>query len=65
MQVRDPNMDTIKINIDRENNLISILNNGRGIPIEMHATEGIWVPEVRPDFGHLTIADLWKSVDVV
>ena len=35
-KIRDPNMDTIKVTVDRENGSISILNNGRGIPIEIH-----------------------------
>ena len=30
----------------RENNLISVWNNGRGIPVEMHATEKLYVPEL-------------------
>lgn len=44
-------MDTIKVTIDKENNTISIINNGRGIPIEIHSKEGVWVPELI--FGHL------------
>ena len=44
-------MDTIKVTIDRENNTISVYNNGRGIPIEMHSKEGVYVPELI--FGHL------------
>ncbi|KAJ3239764.1 DNA topoisomerase 2 [Chytriomyces hyalinus] len=48
---RDSSMDTIKVTVDRENNLISIYNNGRGVPIEMHAKEGVYVPELI--FGHL------------
>jgi len=35
-KIRDPNMDSIKVIVDRENGSISILNNGRGIPIEIH-----------------------------
>ena len=50
-KVRDPKMDTIKVVIDRENNMISVYNNGRGIPIEMHAKEKVYVPELI--FGHL------------
>jgi DNA topoisomerase-2 len=50
-KVRDPNMDTIKVSIDRENNTISVYNNGKGIPIEMHAKEKVYVPELI--FGHL------------
>jgi DNA topoisomerase-2 len=44
-------MDTIKVTIDRENNLISVYNNGCGIPIEIHKGEGVYVPELI--FGHL------------
>lgn len=50
-QVRDPTMDTIKVTIDKEKNIISIHNNGKGIPIEIHKEEGIYVPELI--FGHL------------
>ncbi|KAJ3273863.1 DNA topoisomerase 2 [Terramyces sp. JEL0728] len=51
MKVRDPGMDTIKVNIDKENNVISVYNNGKGIPIKIHAKEKVYVPELI--FGHL------------
>ena len=35
-KIRDPSMDSIKVHVDRENGTISIYNNGRGIPIEIH-----------------------------
>ena len=35
-KIRDSNMDTLKVTLDRENNTISVYNNGRGIPIEIH-----------------------------
>jgi DNA topoisomerase II len=35
-KIRDPTMDHIKVTVDRENGSISIFNNGRGIPIEIH-----------------------------
>lgn len=44
-------MDTIKVTISRKDNLISVMNNGRGIPVTMHAKEGVYVPELI--FGHL------------
>ena len=44
-------MDTIKVNIDIKAGTISIYNNGKGIPIEMHTTEKIMIPELI--FGHL------------
>eukprot|EP00731_Ephydatia_muelleri_P019883 Em0012g708a len=43
---RDPSMTMIKITIDPENNLISVWNNGRGIPVEMHSKEKVYVPEL-------------------
>ena len=43
---RDPTMSTIKVVIDQEANLISVWNNGRGIPIEIHKELGIYVPEM-------------------
>ena len=33
---RDKNMDTIKVTVHRERGEISVWNNGRGIPIEIH-----------------------------
>ncbi|QDS73057.1 DNA topoisomerase 2 [Venturia effusa] len=47
----DKNMDEIKVTVDRESGEISVWNNGKGIPIEMHATEGMYIPEMI--FGHL------------
>lgn len=44
-------MDTIKVNIDVEENTISVFNNGRGIPIEIHSQEKIYIPELI--FGNL------------
>ncbi|KAL8262386.1 hypothetical protein R6Q59_023735 [Mikania micrantha] len=48
---RDPKMDTVKVNIDVEKNLISVYNNGDGIPVEIHQEEKVYVPELI--FGHL------------
>ncbi|KAJ3316673.1 DNA topoisomerase 2, partial [Blyttiomyces sp. JEL0837] len=50
-KIRDKDMDVIKVNINRETNTISIYNNGKGIPIEIHAKEKVYVPELI--FGHL------------
>jgi DNA topoisomerase-2 len=44
-------MDSLKVNIDVEAGTISVYNNGRGIPIEIHSKEGIYIPELI--FGHL------------
>lgn len=51
LQINDPTMDSIKVVIDREKNTISVYNNGRGIPVEMHTKEGVMIPELI--FGHL------------
>lgn len=44
-------MDTLKATIDVEEGVISIQNNGSGIPIEVHSKEKIYIPELI--FGHL------------
>jgi DNA topoisomerase II len=44
-------MDALKVDIDPEAGTISVFNNGRGIPIEIHSKEKIYIPELI--FGHL------------
>ncbi|KAK4540471.1 DNA topoisomerase 2 [Oleoguttula mirabilis] len=48
---RDKNMTEMRVWVDREKGVIAVKNNGRGIPIEMHEKEGIFIPEMI--FGHL------------
>lgn len=48
---RDKSMDSVKVVIDPEQNLISVYNSGDGVPVEMHKEEGVYVPELI--FGHL------------
>ena len=48
---RDSKMDVIKIEINTEKNVISIMNNGRGIPVELHKEQNMYVPTMI--FGHL------------
>lgn len=48
---RDKNMNEIRVWVDREKGEIAVRNNGRGIPIEMHEKEKIYIPEMI--FGHL------------
>ncbi len=43
---RDKNMNMVKIDIDETNNSISIWNNGKGIPIEIHKEHNVYVPEM-------------------
>ncbi|RCN34633.1 ATPase/histidine kinase/DNA gyrase B/HSP90 domain protein [Ancylostoma caninum] len=48
---RDPEMDELRVDVDREQGRITIFNNGRGLPIEIHPKEGIYVPTLI--FGNL------------
>lgn len=48
---RDSTMSCIKINIDVENNTISVWNNGKGIPVVEHKVEKVYVPALI--FGQL------------
>ncbi|KAJ8404372.1 hypothetical protein AAFF_G00341450 [Aldrovandia affinis] len=48
---RDKTMSCIKINIDPENNIISVWNNGKGIPVVEHKVEKVFVPALI--FGQL------------
>lgn len=50
-KIRDPSMKKIEVRIDPEENIIEVKNDGRGIPIEMHEKEGIYIPELI--FGNL------------
>ncbi|MCP9262278.1 DNA topoisomerase 2-alpha [Dirofilaria immitis] len=43
---RDPKMNLIKININKETNEISVFNNGKGIPVVLHKVEQLYVPEL-------------------
>ena len=51
IQINDPSMNTLKVTIDLEQSTISVYNSGRGIPIEIHSQEKIYIPEMI--FGHL------------
>lgn len=44
-------MSNLKVVVDREAKTISVYNDGAGIPVEMHSTEKVWIPELI--FGHL------------
>jgi DNA gyrase/topoisomerase IV subunit B len=44
-------VNTIKVNFDINNNIITVYNNGEGIPVVEHKEHNVWVPELI--FGHL------------
>ena len=48
---RDKNMNELRVWVKKEGGVIAVKNNGRGIPIEIHEKEGIFIPEMI--FGHL------------
>ena len=48
---RDKNMKYIKVDINPEENIIRIKNGGKGIPIEIHKTYNMYVPQLI--FGNL------------
>jgi DNA topoisomerase-2 len=48
---RDPSMDRLEISIDASTSTISVLNNGKGIPVVMHKEHKCYVPTLI--FGHL------------
>lgn len=39
-------MNQIKVTIDQANNEISVWNNGKGVPIEIHKEHNVYVPEM-------------------
>eukprot|EP00477_Mikrocytos_mackini_P000725 GAHX01000776.1.p1 GENE.GAHX01000776.1~~GAHX01000776.1.p1 ORF type:complete len:1373 (+),score=302.50 GAHX01000776.1:42-4160(+) len=50
-KVRDDKMNIISVTIDYENHEISVLNDGSGIPVEIHSKEKVFIPEMI--FGQL------------
>lgn len=50
-KVRDSSMRRIDVNINPEENLIEVKNDGKSIPVEIHEKEKIYIPELI--FGHL------------
>ena len=48
---RDPSMDRMEIDVDAEKGVISVMNNGKGIPVAKHKEHGCYVATLI--FGHL------------
>lgn len=42
----DPTMNTIRVDIDREQGRITVWNNGKGIPVVIHKEEKVYVPSL-------------------
>ena len=60
-KVRDPSMKEIKVTIDKENNLITVENDGRGIPVEIHKVQQVYVPDMI--FGTLLTSSNYNDND--
>ncbi|XP_015683435.1 DNA topoisomerase 2-beta [Protobothrops mucrosquamatus] len=58
---RDKNMTYIKISIDPESNIVSIWNNGKGIPVVEHKVEKMYVPALI--FGQLLTSSNYDDDD--
>jgi len=43
---RDASMSEIRVEIDQAAGRVSVMNNGRGIPVVVHKEHGIYVPEL-------------------
>ncbi|ULU00519.1 hypothetical protein L3Y34_001170 [Caenorhabditis briggsae] len=41
---RDPSMNRLEVWLDRETSRIAVWNNGSALPVEIHPTEGVYVP---------------------
>eukprot|EP00933_Yihiella_yeosuensis_P023929 TRINITY_DN18576_c0_g1_i1.p1 TRINITY_DN18576_c0_g1~~TRINITY_DN18576_c0_g1_i1.p1 ORF type:complete len:1287 (-),score=338.14 TRINITY_DN18576_c0_g1_i1:113-3973(-) len=52
---RDKTMNSIKVDIDVKQGRIKVWNNGKGLPIQIHKTHRVYVPELV--FGHLLTSD--------
>lgn len=52
---RDKTCDELRVEIDAKEERISVENNGSGIPVQMHQTEKMYIPEMV--FGNLLAGD--------
>ncbi len=57
--IRDKTCKNIKVNIDKENGTISVFNDGKGIPVQLHKELEIYIPEMI--FGHLLTSSNYEQ----
>jgi len=60
-KVRDPTMNSLKVEVDVAEKTIKVVNNGAGVPVEVHKTEGIYVPELI--FGNLLTSSNYNDTE--
>jgi hypothetical protein len=51
----------MQVEINVEQNRISVYNNGDGVPVEVHKEEGVYVPEMI--FGHLLTSSNYNDAE--
>jgi len=56
---RDKSMNNIQVEIDTKQKRIKVRNNGKGLPIQIHKTHKVYVPELV--FGHLLTSDNYND----
>lgn len=59
---RDSSMKKIRITMDLERGWIRVLNDGKGIPVQMHAEHNMYVPELI--FGNLLTSSNYNDADL-
>merc|ERR1719181_733758 len=58
--MRDPkNMDLIEVEINKAEGKISVKNNGKGVPVQIHKEHKVYVPEMI--FGQLLTSDNYND----
>jgi DNA topoisomerase-2 len=50
-KIRDPSVQTIRVDVDKATGSISVYNDGSGIEVALHAEHNVYVPELL--FGHM------------
>ena len=58
---RDKDMKYLKVTIDSETGEISVMNDGKGIPVEIHKDHSIYIPDLI--FGHLMTGENFEDTD--
>jgi len=46
LKIGDKAMNQIKVHIDKKRGIISVWNNGKGVPVLLHRDYGIYLPEL-------------------
>ena len=60
-KVRDKSMSALDVEVDAERGWVRVWNNGAGVPVEMHKTEKVYVPELI--FGHLLTSSNYDDAE--